>query len=605
MRGSASVPGEVAPTRPLGGLTRRTILASGVLALVIGAAFTVLLISVTAERDSVRLARHSEQVLATAQRLQRQVQGAGESRGDAPATAAALLRLTDVPAHHARAAEIAAAVGSGGAAAELRPRIEAFIAEEQRFVRQREQRSVRQSRMARAAAIAGLAGSVALIVALACFFVRAIVMPIRRAATMAGRVSAGDLSARLPESGAGEIGALQRAFNTMGGSLQRNGEELRQLAEEQSALRRVATLVARGVPAAELLGAVVQEVDRVLGASSTRLARFLPGDVVEIIVSSQVGGGLPVGARWPAGGDHLAGQIWRTGRPARREGTDGVGGELAERLRQDGVRSAVATPIVVDGRLWGTMTAYWTDRVAAPDMEARLEQFTELVATAIANAESRAALTASRARVVATADETRRRIERDLHDGAQQRLVYTVVTLKLARRALAEPERNASFPQLVDEALEHAERANAALRELVQGILPASLSRGGLRAGVAGLVGRAPIDVRVDVIRERFAAGLEATAYFIVAEALTNVFKHAHASRAHVRVALEPGELVVEVGDDGDGGARMNGSSGLLGLYDRTAAAGGELEIDSPTGEGTTVTARLPLAGVSVPHARG
>ena len=370
----------------------------------------------------------------------------------------------------------------------------------------------------------------------------------------------------------------------MGASLQRNRETLHQLAEEQSALRRVATLVARGVPSAELLGAVVQEVDRVLGASSTRLAQFLPGDVVEIIVSSQVGGGLPVGARWPADGEHLAGQIWRTGRPARREGTMGAGGDLAERLREDGVRSAVATPIIVDGRLWGTMTAYWTDRVAAPDMEARLEQFTELVATAIANAEARAALTASRARVVATADETRRRIERDLHDGAQQRMVHTVVALKLARRALAAGDTAASSER-VDEALEHAERANAALRELVHGILPAALSRGGLAPGIDTLVARAPIDVRVHVTRERFPPGLEATAYFIVAEALTNVLKHAHATHVRVEAAVEDGALRVEVGDDGAGGARLDGSSGLLGLYDRTAAAGGELEIDSPPGE--------------------
>jgi signal transduction histidine kinase len=578
--------------------------ASGVLALVIGAAFAVLLVSVTAERDSVRLARHSEDVLATAQHLQRQVQGVRESPRDAPATAAALLRLTEVPAHHARAAEIAAAVGSGSRAADVRPLIGAFIADEQRFVRQREQRSQRQSRIARAAAIAGLAGSVVVIVAFGFYFARAIAMPIRRAAAMAGRVSVGDLSARLAESGVGEIGTLQRAFNAMESSLETNREGLRQLAAEQSALRRVATLVARGVPAPELLGAVVQEVDRVLGASSTRLAQFMPDDMVEIIVSSQVGGGLPVGARWPADGQHLAGEIWRTGRPARREGTEGASDELAERLREDGVRSAVATPIVVDGRLWGTMTAYWTDRVAAPDMVARLEQFTELVATAIANAESRAALTASRARVVATADETRRRIERDLHDGAQQRLVYTVVTLKLARRALAAGETG-SFERRVEEALEHAERANAALRELVHGILPASLSRGGLRAAVAALVARAPIEVRVDVTDERFDPGLEATAYFIVAEALTNVFKHANATRAHVRATVEGGVLEVEVGDDGGGGAHLNGSSGLLGLSDRTAAAGGELAIESPPGGGTTVTARLPVGRVSAPHARG
>jgi signal transduction histidine kinase len=564
--------------------------ASSVLALVIGAAFAILVVSATAERDSIRLARHAEQELAAAQRLGGRVQAlearphAVRAAREARSAAVTLQRLTEPGQQRERADEIAAALDDyvraaaagaplHGLAAALGHRLDTFIAGEERFAQQRELRSVRQSRMARATAITGLAVSVVLIVAFGLYVVRAMASPIRRA-------------------------------DAMEASLETNRQGLRQLAEEQSALRRVATLVARGVPAPELLGAVVREVDRVLGASSTRLAQFLPGDVVEIIVSSQVGGGLPVGARWPADGRHLAGEIRRTGRPARREGTKGAGDDLAARLREDGVRSAVATPIVVDGRLWGTMTAYWTDRVAAPDMEVRMEQFTELVATAIANTESRAALTASRARVVATADETRRRIERDLHDGAQQRLVHTVVTLKLARRALAAGETG-SFERRVEEALDHAERANAALRELVHGILPAALSRSGLRGAVDSLVARAPIEVRVDVTDERFAPGLEATAYFIVAEALTNVFKHANADHARIRAAVEDGVLEVEVADDGDGGARLDGSSGLLGLSDRTAAAGGDLTIESPPGEGTTVTARLPLVRVSAPHARG
>jgi signal transduction histidine kinase len=220
-------------------------------------------------------------------------------------------------------------------------------------------------------------------------------------------------------------------------------------------------------------------------------------------------------------------------------------------------------------------------------------QFTELVATAIANAESRSELAASRARVVATADETRRRIERDLHDGAQQRLVHTVITLKLARRALGDADGPAV--ELVEEALEHAERATAELRELAHGILPAALSRGGLRAGVETLVSRMRMPVSVDVTAERLPPALEATAYFVVAEALTNTAKHARANGAHVSAFVEDGALQVEVRDDGVGGARSDASSGLLGLRDRAAALNGELHVESPPGGGTVVAVTLPV----------
>ena len=607
----------------------------------VGAAFTILAVSVDRERSAERLAQHSNRVLATAERLGRQVHTLQSSQRDflatgdrrflrswntarraAPRTAEQLSTVTRVPEHIARARRIAAGldtylaqdavplVGVGrrdlraarrlGAASEIAKREDAlwaqlrsFTTAERRFAAQRTAHSRNEARVAGGAAIAGLAGSVLLIVAFGAYLTRAIVVPVRRAAAMAGRMAADDLSVRLPETGPGEIGALQRTFNMMGESLQSDRENLRQLADEQSALRRVATLIARGVPATELLAAVVQEVDRVLGSTSTRLAQYLPGNIVEIIVSSRDDTAVAVGGRWAADGDHLAGVVHETGRAARRDSLDGVEGELAERLRRDGVRSGVAAPIVVEGRLWGIMLAYWTDRVAPPDTGERLEQFTELVATAIANAEGRAALTASRSRVVATADETRRRIERDLHDGAQQRLVHAIVTLKLARRALEEgSERSAA---MVDEALEHAERANGALRELVHGILPASLSRGGLRPALKGLVERAPIVVRVTATGRRFAPALEATAYFIAAEALTNVYKHSGADSAQVTAEVHDGVLRVEVHDDGAGGATVDGGSGLLGLHDRAAAAGGHLDVVSPPGAGTTVTATLPL----------
>jgi signal transduction histidine kinase len=228
------------------------------------------------------------------------------------------------------------------------------------------------------------------------------------------------------------------------------------------------------------------------------------------------------------------------------------------------------------------------------DTEARLANFTELVATAIANAESRAALAASRARIVAAADQSRRRIERDLHDGAQQRLVHAVIVLKLALRAVLNADADAG--ELVAEALRHAEQANFELRELAHGILPAALTRGGLRAGVEALVSRVSLPVSVEVSVARLPTGVEATAYFVVSEALTNVVKHAHADGARVTARVERGELHVEVRDDGVGGARCGDSSGLGGLEDRVSALDGRLVVESPWGGGTSVLAVLPVS---------
>jgi signal transduction histidine kinase len=199
--------------------------------------------------------------------------------------------------------------------------------------------------------------------------------------------------------------------------------------------------------------------------------------------------------------------------------------------------------------------------------------------------------------VLAAADAERRRVVRDLHDGAQQRLVHTVITLKLARAALDRGEAPAA---LVVEALENAELATAELRDLAHGILPAALARGGLRAGVESLVERMRLPVTVDVTPARVAATVEATAYFVAAEALTNTVKHAGATRATVSARVERGALVVEVRDDGVGGARIGGSTGLLGLEDRVAALSGGLTIDSPLGRGTAIRATLPLTEEAV-----
>jgi signal transduction histidine kinase len=284
--------------------------------------------------------------------------------------------------------------------------------------------------------------------------------------------------------------------------------------------------------------------------------------------------------------------VYRAGGPARIDDFANASGALAASPRDFGVRSAVGTPIVVEGRLWGAMmTASFKPEPIPAGTEARMRQFTELVATAISNSEARSDLAASRARLVAAADEERRRVVRDLHDGAQQRLVHTVITMKLVRRAL---ENGDDAARLVDDALDQAERANVELRELAHGILPAVLARGGLRAGVEALASRTPVPVDVAVSVDRLPAAVEATAYFVVAEALTNVAKHSRARRAEVAARVEGGTLLVQVRDDGVGGARRIGS-GLVGLGDRVAALDGRLRVDSPPGEGTLLAADIPL----------
>jgi signal transduction histidine kinase len=249
---------------------------------------------------------------------------------------------------------------------------------------------------------------------------------------------------------------------------------------------------------------------------------------------------------------------------------------------------------VVDGRTWGVLAAIWGDSGPPPDdTEDRMASFAELLDTAIGNADSRDQLAASRARVLAAGDEARRHVVRDIHDGAQQRLVHTILTLKLGQRALH--ENRADAEALMAEALASAEQATAELRELAHGILPSVLTHSGLRAGVEAFVSRLDLPVDVDVLTERLPTDIEASAYFIVAEALTNVVKHARATRAKVRAALDDDVLTLEVRDDGVGGANPAGH-GLMGIADRVGALGGRLRIESANGDGTVLTASLPLS---------
>jgi PAS domain S-box-containing protein len=365
---------------------------------------------------------------------------------------------------------------------------------------------------------------------------------------------------------------------------------------EQAALRRVATLVARAVAQAEVFDAVTREVGLLCEADLARMERFEPDDTVTAIAawSRSRETELAVGTRFDLQGTSIAAQVIATGRPARVDSFEGATGPIAREAQALGVRSSVGCPIVVGGRTWGVIAAStMAEAPFPPNTESRIADFTELVATAISNAEAQADLVASRARLLQAGDETRRRLERDLHDGAQQLLIHTIITLKFARRARANGDHEAAG-RLVEEALQHAEQANHELRELAHGILPGVLARGGLAAGVEALVSRAPLRVTADVTEQRFSPEIEASAYFVVAEALTNVAKHAQAQTAHVAASVDDGDLHVTVSDDGVGGARPDGS-GLVGLQDRIAALGGRLRIESPPGRGTRVTARLPV----------
>jgi PAS domain S-box-containing protein len=369
--------------------------------------------------------------------------------------------------------------------------------------------------------------------------------------------------------------------------------ELERLADEQAALRRVATLVARGVPAAEVFSAVAQELERLFDAEATTIARLEPDGTMAIVASSGSAiRHMRVGTRVTLRSGMLLADVMRTGRSARVEDYSRASGLLAEVTQRTSIRCAVAVPILVEGSLWGTMGA-GTERPRFPaDTEERMAEFTELVATAITSIQARSDLASSRARIVAAADEERRRVVRDLHDGAQQRLVHTIITLKLAHRALGPKQQSES--KLVAEALDHAQRANVELRELAHGIIPAVLTHGGLRAGVGALAARMAVPVEVDVVVDRLPAPVEATAYFVVAEALTNVAKHSSARAASVRARVEDGTLRLQVRDNGVGGARPDGT-GLVGLADRLAVLDGRLRLESPAGGGTLVAAEIPV----------
>jgi PAS domain S-box-containing protein len=394
-----------------------------------------------------------------------------------------------------------------------------------------------------------------------------------------------DLSA--PDSG--DEGALEGGPNA-------KLAEVGRLAQEQRALRRVATLVASEASPERVFTAVSEEAARVLEVNASAVFRYEGDDTATIVGrysrAETAHDVFQLGMRLPATEDTGIGQVLRTGAPARVHDYSERPGEIADNMRLMSYRSSVSAPIVVAGILWGAVGIASAEPLPV-DTEARLGAFCELVSLAVASAQARADLSASRARLVKAGDEQRRKLERNLHDGAQQRLVSLALTIRLARRLLeTKPEAVAAS---LEGAAKELDLALEELRELARGLHPAALSEQGLGPALTNLAKRLPIEVDVKATVERLPENIEATAYYIVSEALTNVVKHAQATTVKVDMTLADDVLRFEITDDGRGGADPFAGTGILGLRDRAEAVGGTLFVISPPGKGTIVTAQIPL----------
>jgi PAS domain S-box-containing protein len=399
----------------------------------------------------------------------------------------------------------------------------------------------------------------------------------------------------LPETIEERLANFTQLVGTAMANAQARGEVDR-LADEQAALRRVATLVARESPPEEVFAAVAGEVGRLLAVEDTAMLRYEEtGTAVFVATWGMRARELEVGMRVPLEGNNVTTIVHRTSRPARIDDYTSASGTIGEHLRGLGIRSTAGCPIVVDGRVWGVLVA--AKGVIDPlpaDTESRIAKFTELIATAISNVHTRSELAASRARIVMATDEARRRFERDLHDGAQQRLVSLALELQSAK-ALT-PERLEDLRAVLSHVGEGLTDALDDLRELSRGIHPAVLSEGGLEPALRGLARRSAIPIRLQVkLDGRLEEGIEVAAYYVVSEALANAVKHANASVAGVNVEVRDGLLDLLISDDGVGGADPSHGSGLVGLSDRVEALGGALSIVSPMGGGTSIHVEFPI----------
>ncbi|MET7423028.1 CHASE3 domain-containing protein [Dactylosporangium sp. NPDC005555] len=448
---------------------------------------------------------------------------------------------------------------------------------------------------ARAVAGAGLAGSVLFGVMFAAFMNRGIVRPLAGAARMADQLAGGALSTRMPENGPHEIGLLQRSFNAMAMSLESHRDDLNRLVAEQSALRRIATLVARASPPGVVFGAVTEEIGKLLRADTTMLLRY-ESDGAATVVGAWSEHDIPIvaGTRTALPANGAAMHVYTRQQPWWTRVGDGTA-VPDPFLSQYGIRVSVGAPIVVQDSLWGVLIvmAASEEQLRQDDAD-RTADFTELVGVAVANMQARADLTTASVRIVEASDQARRRVERDLHDGTQQRLLALLLDLRrIQARAPAEPGELAGD---LTTAIADLSGAISDLRELSHGIHPAILTQRGLASALRTLARRSPVPAELHIqLPYRLPPNIETSAYYIVAEALTNAAKHAHAAHLHVDTTADDHTLRLCIKDDGVGGANPNSGSGLRGLSDRVTALGGSSRLASPAGQGTTLWFTIPL----------
>ena len=380
--------------------------------------------------------------------------------------------------------------------------------------------------------------------------------------------------------------------------------EIERLAQEQAALRRVATLVARGAETGEVFAAVAREVAEVMHLPIAAVMRYEEDSETTTVIAAWSDRPHPFqsGTRWPFHGSGLAARVRQTGRAGRVEDYSRRHGAFTAKAREVGLYIVAGAPIIVDGVVWGLVIIGSADGLLPDRAEDRLAEFTELLGTAIANTHSRTELSASRARIVAAADETRRRLERDLHDGIQQRLVSLALKARTIETMTPQPagEVQGELSLLAD----GLGTALDELREISRGIHPAILSKAGLGPALKALARRSPVPVEVDLsLGSRPAERLEAAGYYIASEALTNAAKHAQASVITMRADVRDGALTLSIRDDGIGGADPSRGSGIIGLKDRVEALGGTISVLSPPGYGTTLHAHLPAVPNAAPTA--
>jgi signal transduction histidine kinase len=382
-------------------------------------------------------------------------------------------------------------------------------------------------------------------------------------------------------------------------ALTASGDMLAVLAEQQKALRRVATLVACGFSPEEVFSSVAEEMALCLHAEDAEVLRYEPDSTATVVgCCAELGEQyFFVGERISLDGDGVAARVLHTLRTSRMDGyKNAAPGSLAGRIRDLGLRSQVGAPIIVDGRVWGVALVGSSRPEPLPaDTEERISDFAELVATAILNAATRAELIASRARIVAAADSARRRLERDLHDGAQQRLVSLALELRSAEASVPHGLDD-SFRQQLSGITSGLTDLTNDVQEISRGIHPAILSHGGLGPALNVLAKRSAVPVTLDVaIDRRMAEPVELAGYYVVAEALTNAAKHADASEVSVRAETRDCSLHISIRDDGIGGANFGKGSGLIGLKDRVEALSGQMQLASHPGSGTSIDIRIPL----------